>query len=296
MVTVFLRGGLGNQMFQYAAGLAAAKKNNADLVLDTVFLNDRFPRRNFAYRTYDLDMFMLEPKFTRLSRISTNVPIPGLWLGIDLASISLGGTFGQRVIKEKQDLLFDPEIFHKQGDILLWGRWEDERYFTDIAVDIRDAFTFCYPFVGEAVAIADDIHSSNSVSVHVRRGDFAAFKNVVQLMGETDLSYYERAANYIAEYVDKPKFFVFSDDIDWCKKNFTLPSSTVYVPASAAGPKAAFHLRLMSLCKHNIIANSTFSWWGAWLNANPKKIVVAPKRWYANLASGDIVPKHWIRV
>jgi hypothetical protein len=283
-------------MFQYATGLAVAKKNNTDLVLDTVFLNDRFPRRNFTYRTYDLDIFTLEPKFTRLSKISTSMPIPGLWLGIDLGLIRLGATLGRRVIKEKKESLFDPGIFYKQGDILLWGRWEDEKYFADIAIDIRSAFTFRDPFVGEAVTISDDIRSSNSVSVHVRRGDFAALKNVMQLMGETDLSYYERATNYIASHVDKPKFFVFSDDIDWCKKNLALPFPTVYVPASAEGPKAAFHLRLMSLCKHDIIANSTFSWWSAWLNANPEKIVVAPKKWYANLISGDIVPKQWIRI
>jgi hypothetical protein len=294
MVTVFLRGGLGNQMFQYAAGLAVAKKNNTDLVLDTVFLNDRWPRRNFSYRTYDLDIFKLEPRFTALSKCSSSVSIPGLWLGMDLGLIKAGAALDRfHVIKEKQEIVFDLAVFG--GNVFLWGRWQNEKYFSDIADDVRAAFAFRNPLVGEAAAIADDIRSSNSISVHVRRGDFVAFKNVAQFMGNFDRSYYDRAFAYIAARVNQPKFFVFSDDIDWCKENLKTSHPTVYVPASAEGPKAAFHLELMSLCKHNITANSTFSWWGAWLNGNPEKIVVAPKKWYADgRDETDVVPREWI--
>lgn len=299
MVKVFLRGGLGNQMFQYAAGLAVAKKNNTQLVLDTVFLNDRLPRRNFSYRTYDLDIFTLDPRFTALSKYSQNVPIPGFWLALDLGLMKLKSLFGkQYIIKEKKEFSFDPDIFKKEGNVLLWGRWQNEKYFKDIADEVRTAFIFKDPLAGEAATIADDIRSSDSVSIHVRRGDFVAFKNVAEMMGETDLSYYNRAVAYVAGHVGNPKLFVFSDDIDWCKDNLKLPFPSVYVPASAEGPKAAFHLQLMSLCKYNIIANSTFSWWGAWLNRNPEKIVIAPKRWYADGRddTNEIMPTDWIKI
>jgi hypothetical protein len=131
----------------------------------------------------------------------------------------------------------------------------------------------------------------------VRRGDFAALKVVERLMGKTDLSYYDRAVHYIGERILKPEFFVFSDDIAWCRENLRLPFPATFAPPESAGPKDAFHLELMSLCKHHIIANSTFSWWGAWLNRNPQKIVIAPRRWYAGAATaGDIVPENWIKM
>ena len=299
MVTVFLRGGLGNQMFQYAAGLGIAKRNNTGVLLDDVFINDRFPRRNFAYRTYDLDMFTLKSRFTALSKCSAGVPIPGVWLGLDLGLIGIRNALGiRRMVKEKKEFAFDPAVYGEKENILLWGRWQNEKYFADIAGDVRAAFTFREPLTGEAAAIAESIRSSDSVSVHVRRGDFVAFENVAKMMGATDLSYYERAAASIAGHVHAPKLFVFSDDIDWCMDNLKLPFPTVYVPASAEGPKAAFHLQLMSLCKHNIVANSTFSWWGAWLNANPEKIVIAPRKWYADGRdeNNEIMPEGWIKI
>ncbi len=299
MVTVFLRGGLGNQMFQYAAGLSLAKKRGDTLRLDTVFLNDRFPRRNFSYRTYDLDIFAFDPRFTALSKCSQDFPIPGVWLGIDIGLMKLKNLFGRQcLIKEKKEFSFDPDIFKRKGDVLLWGRWQNEKYFADIADEVRTVFTFKYLFVGEAAMIANDIQSCDSVSVHVRRGDFAAFKNVAKMMGETDLSYYGRAVAYVAGHVGNPKFFIFSDDIDWCKDNLKLPFPTVYISASTGGSKTAFHLQLMSLCKHNIIANSTFSWWGAWLNRNPEKIVIAPKKWYADGRDekNEIMPESWIKL
>lgn len=301
MVTVFLRGGLGNQMFQCAAGLSVAKKRGDSLRLDTVFLNNRLPRRNFSYRTYDLDIFTLNPRMTALSVASSQFPIPGMWLGMDLVGMKIASAIGkQAIIKEKKEFVFDPEIFKVKGDVVLWGRWQNEKYFSEIADDVRAAFAFRHSLTGEAVEIADDIRSSDSVSVHVRRGDFVAFKNVAQMMGETDLSYYERAAAHIAGHTGSPKLFIFSDDIEWCKDHLKLPFPTVYVPALAENPKMAFRfdLELMSLCKHNIIANSTFSWWGAWLNRNPEKIIVAPKKWYADGRDerNEIMPEGWIKL
>ena len=174
MVTVFLRGGLGNQMFQAALGLNLAKKNNTDLVFDTVFLSDRFPRRNFSYRTFDLDVFSFGPHLTGFSRLADSFPIPGVWLGLDFLSIGARSTLGfQKPVKEQTDA-FDPDVLEIQGNLLLYGRWQSEKYFTDIADDVRAAFKFRHALEGEAKELARKIASSNSVSLHVRRPVFPA--------------------------------------------------------------------------------------------------------------------------
>jgi len=299
MATVILRGGLGNQMLQYAAGLDAAKKNNTQLFLDTTFLNDRFPRKQFTYRKFDLDIFILTPRFTSLSKISNVTPIPGMWLWLDFAYIKVREIFGlTKIIKEKESLIFDQKTAPQNKSIVLWGYWQSEKYFTDVADDVRRAFRFKNELFGEAAELAEKIKSSNSVSLHVRRGDYLTFKNNKELFGETNISYYEKAIVYIAERVETPRFFVFSDDIAWCKENIKIQFPVIYVSDLSAGPKNAFHLELMSLCKHNIIANSSFSWWGAWLNSNPNKIVVTPEKWYAGQDSktADITPRNWIKI
>ena len=302
MVTVFLRGGLGNQMFQYAFGLHLAKKNDVGLTLDTVHLNDRFPRKNFTYRTFDLpDVFAIEPHLTPLSRAATAAPIPGVWLGFDLISMNLRQAFGRaKIIYENETTGFNPEALDGGGDAILFGRWESEKYFSDIALDVRAAFSFRHPLAGAAAEIVKTIRATNSVSIHVRRGDYATKQAVKNLMGSTDLAYYHRAAEHVADVVGNPTFFIFSDDVEWCENHLKLPYKVIFVDPILAGPKAAYHLELMSLTQHNIIANSTFSWWGAWLNKNPGKIVVAPRRWYAddvtNVRARDIIPERWVTI
>ncbi|HVM77090.1 MAG TPA: alpha-1,2-fucosyltransferase [Candidatus Paceibacterota bacterium] len=300
MITTFFRGGLGNQMFQYAAGLALAKRNGADFFCDITHINDRFPRRNFTYRTFDLPkVFSIEPRYTALSKLSQALPIPGVWLGIDLLFMNIREEFHQlEIIYEDKRLEFDPAVLAAKGNVMLYGRWENEKYFKDTEADVRQAFRFRNLLTGEASLVAKQIESSNSVSIHVRRGDYAAFKNVQQTMGETNINYYHDALRHMASRVQNPRFFVFSDDVEWCKKNLPQEFSYTFAEPTSAGPHAAFHLELMSRCKHNIIANSTFSWWGAWLNANPGKMVIAPKRWYADpaLAGSDIVPVGWERL
>lgn len=299
MITVFLRGGLGNQMFEYAAGLHLAKKNGVPLLLDTVFLNDRFPRKEFAYRNYDLGIFALESNFTALSGLSSRLPVPGIWLAADIALIKAREVLGvQRILWEKQDHVFDPKFLQAPGDTLLWGRWQNEKYFADIAEAVRAAFQFRSPLQGAAEAIGREIRSTDSaVSLHVRRGDYAAFKGLQELHGKTNLSYYTEAVRYMAARVPNPHFFVFSDDVAWCRANLHIEGRVTYVPAEAAGPHDGYHLELMSLCKHHIITNSTFSWWGAWLDPRPQKRVVAPAQWYADREQPpDVVPAGWIRL
>lgn len=312
MVTVFLRGGLGNQMFQYALGLNLAQKNNADLRIDTTFLNDRTPRKEFTYRKYDMDVFELAPHFTALSKWSDAFPIPGAWLALDLASMKIRSALhSQTIVREKTDLVFDPDVLNARGDLLLYGRWQTDKYFLEIADAVRDAFQFKYGFEGEAVLMANAIAGSDSVSLHVRRGDYVNFQSMKNLMGDTDTDYYRRAVAAIAQNLPHPRLFIFSDDIAWCREHLKFDFATTYLDDSTRGPKASWHMHLMSLCKHNIITNSTFSWWGAWLNQNPGKTVIAPKRWQAGIGSpspletaskgldeenSDVVPAGWIRI
>lgn len=300
MVTVFLRGGLGNQMFQYAAGLALAKRNRTQLVLDTTYLHDRFPRRQFSYRTYDLGVFSFEPRLTLFSKISSEFSVPGFWLGLDLAFIKTRDMFGMcRIVKEKDEHTFDPAVLAVRGSVLLWGRWQSEKYFAGIADEVRAAFRFRNALSGDATRSAEEIARAGegSVSLHVRRGDYAAFKRVEQLHGKTDLGYYERAEAYLGARVRNPHFFIFSDDISWCRENLRLRFPATFVKQSAAGPHDVFHLELMSRCRHHVITNSTFSWWGAWLNADRRKLIVAPARWYADPAiKSDIIPEGWIKL
>jgi hypothetical protein len=295
-VTIILRGGLGNQMFQYAIGLAISRKKNINLVIDATFLNDRFPRKQFTYRTYDLDIFTLEPHFTALSKISSAVPLPGVWLGLDLLGAALGDILGtNKLIKEKHPYQFDSSVLDGGDHLSLWGFWQSPKYFADIEADVKDAFAFKHPLTGEAALLAEKIKNSNSISVHVRRADYLLPK-YKSVYGATSLEYYNKAISLIAERVKDPTFFIFSDDIAWCRENIKPSFPTVYMDAASSGPKASFHLQLMSLCRHNIITNSSFSWWGAWLNRNSQKIVIAPKKWEISIVGdpSDVIPSDWI--
>jgi hypothetical protein len=274
MVTIVLRGGLGNQMFQYAAGLQLAAKKKTKLLLDTTLLNDRFPRSQITYYTFNLGIFNLEPSFTVLSRISHNFPVPGLWAGMDILKIEIHRLFG--------------------GHNILFGFYQNEAYFKDSEDLVRGAFTFKHLLDGEGAEIAKGIQGTNSISLHVRRGDYVSFKNNEKIFGRTDAAYYKRAIAYVAGRVSSPHFFVFSNDIEWCKKNVTTQLPVTYLSPSSAGPNDSSHFRLMSLCKHHIIANSTFSWWAAWLDCNPEKIVVAPKQWAHGVSARDILPAGWV--
>jgi hypothetical protein len=279
-------------MFQYAAGLRLSLKTGVPLILDTTYLNDRFPRRNFTPRSYSLDVFQLEPKFTTLSKASRHLPIPGFWLALDAI-----GSVG-RIVREKYSDSFDSAVLQASGRAQLVGHWQSEKYFADVEEDVRCAFRFRRPLIGTAAEVAARIDSADSVSLHVRRGDYVAFKNVKAIMGETTSSgYYDKAIAAIAGRIKNPTFFVFSDDIAWCKENIKIDFPVFYLDSESAGAKDENHLELMSRCKHNIIANSTFSWWGAWLNRNPEKIIIAPEQWYRDGRPSDaIIPESWIKI
>jgi Glycosyl transferase family 11 len=287
-----ITGGLGNQMFQYSASYALALRHKTTLLLDlSIFEKCRLQRKYELDRIFDCE-----------ARIASKDDIQGL-IGWRAHSLTL------RILRRRQcaflrgrHLLFEPEpysVYWSQFPFLpdsciLIGYWQSEKYFCDIEDVIRREFSFKRPLTGSNINIASDINSCNSVSLHVRRGEYVSDSKTAETLGLCSLEYYQQAMEFIAGQIDSPKFFVFSDDMSWVRDNLKVRFPCSYVDQNC-GSDSYIDMQLMSLCQHHIIANSSFSWWGAWLNPNPDKIVVAPKVWFANgHVAGDILPESWV--
>ena len=195
----------------------------------------------------------------------------------------------------EQTFHFDSRILKLPDDVCLFGYWVSERYFADIADIIREEFEFQEPPSPATVLRLDQLRSCESVAVHVRRGDYAANPHLTSIHGLCGPEYYSQAAKVIRDRVPDPVFFLFSDDLEWAVDNVNLGGETIVVDDNRdeASPQ---DLRLMSGARHNIIANSGFSWWGAWLNTNPTKVICAPKQWLADPSydTSDVIPDPWI--
>lgn len=194
-------------------------------------------------------------------------------------------------------LVQTPYLPELKGEIIyLAGLWQNEGWFAPVTNLIRHEFTFP-PIADDAnAALSRQIQSTNAVSLHVRRGDYLTEPNFASVAHVCSIEYYERAVAYIASRVPIPVFYIFSDELDWVKQHLVIPYPCVYVDANEGG-KNYEDMRLMSLCRHHIIANSTFSWWGAWLNAKPDKIVIAPEKWLPKsngAAARHVIPPNWI--
>jgi glycosyl transferase family 11 len=281
MVVVTLIGGLGNQMFQYAAGRALALRRHTGLVLDLDWLER--PPAHLTPRRYELDCFRIESELRMIHSRAALGRLRGLL------------RLSPRVWREEM-FRFDPRTLELPGRVRLVGFWISERYFSDYASQIRQDFRFRAPLDDTNHELADRISATTSVSVHVRRGDYATHDATRAIHGVLPLDYYRAATARIGAAVHKPQFFVFSDDPDWCRANLELAGRTTYVDHNTG--RGCEDLRLMSLCRHQVIANSSFSWWGAWLNPRKDKIVIAPRRWLADpsVATKDVVPDEWIRI
>jgi hypothetical protein len=176
----------------------------------------------------------------------------------------------------------------------LVGYWQSEKYFVKHKEVIRQELTFKNELSPENLATASSLLKTASVSLHVRRGDYVSSQATNDVHGVCTLDYYRNAISHMARSVESPRFFIFSDDINWVKANLQLDFPCEYI-ANNVGANSYVDMRLMSMCKHNIIANSSFSWWGAWLNSNPNKIVIAPKKWFAKaLSTEDLIPAKWV--
>jgi len=254
-------GGLGNQMFQYAYG-RNLELSGRKVVFDVSFFQGNKAKKDVA-RNFKLDKFNIQTK-------------------IEFSGESHG--FLDLWNKVKRYLGFKVDLYY-----------QNEKYFINISDNIRQEFTLKKELSVKAKEILQKINNSNSVSLHVRHGDYVLDKKTNMFHGTCDLDYYGKAMSLIKEKVDSPVFFVFSDDIAWTKDNL---KGSEFVFVSCPEIEDVEELILMSKCKHNIIANSSFSWWGSWLNSNSDKIVIAPQKWFNDKKANknQILPEKWIRI
>jgi hypothetical protein len=289
MIIVGLKGGLGNQLFQYAAGRQLAHIHNTIVKLDTTAYYYGGPRQ------FELSHFNIQENIAVTAEIKKLTEVKQNRLQKSFYSLLHSHSkLSPNYIKYNK-IPYKAAFFKLLDNIYLEGYWSSEKYFNDIRDIIRREFTFKEAPDKTNQKFADQISAVNSVSLHIRRGDYAEDPKAAQSHGLCSVQYYRDCIEYIIQKVDNPHFFIFSDHPDWSRNNLKLSHPAVYISHNTAS-KDYEDMRLMSLCKHNIIANSTFSWWAAWLNSNPQKIVLAPQKWFADKKFNidDIIPAGWI--
>lgn len=289
MIVMRLKGGLGNQMFQYALGRRLSLDHQTPLMLETSsYKEDRL-------RVYRLDTFQIDAKASdRLPFFPTTGPKRRINTLLQFFRKLVGRPFD--IYKEK-GFDFDPEVLQCSANAFFDGFWQSEKYFLPIRKTLLTDFLPSQPLSGELALIAQQIDCCPAVSIHVRRGDYVSDPTTTAYHGVCSKEWYEEAARYMKAHVPNLHFFVFSDDYEWAKNNLAFDTPTTFVKPSPDGLEC-HDLYAMSLCQHNVIANSSFSWWGAWLNQNPDKIVIAPKRWFVAgpQRTDDLIPNSWIRL
>jgi hypothetical protein len=267
MKFVKIVGGLGSQMLAYSLSIALSEKYGQKVIAD-------FSSYEYAspHNGYELGHIfnIKEDKINKFLSIFLNSTFFPIRIFRKIASTL-------RIIKyydaEKNKYNFDPEVFNQTGNVIYRQCWTSYKYFLGIESVIKEVFQF--PEIDEKnLSVYYLIKNTNSISIHVRRGDYVNHK----ILGElASIYYYDKAITCISSMVINPTFFIFSNDIDWCKEKIKI--SNAHFINWNIGKNSFRDMQLMSVCKHNIIPNSSFSWWGAYLNKNPFKIVVAPSRW-----------------
>lgn len=276
-------------MFQYAAARAIALQKDTSLILDIS-----------AFEKYDLHQgFQLNEIFECDPNIARKQDLKRLlgWQRFNLAKFVLNRRFFKKLLPKEfviePHFQYWPDFIGVSADSYLVGYWQSEKYFHHFEHQIRSDFKFFLPMNGKNTQLSEEIAKVNSVSLHVRRGDYVSNKANSAIHGLCSIAYYQKAIEYISENVSEPHYFIFSDDISWVKENLHIAHPCIFVENNF-GSESYNDMRLMSLCQHNIIANSSFSWWGAWLNKNKNKIVVAPRKWFANdNVIDDLIPQSW---
>lgn len=292
MIHIRLKGGMGNQMFQYAFALGQATRLKTSLKVDCSALLDRARGKDFVYRDYDLDIFKLQADFAmdparlrtiyklRFSKISR-------W-------IKAYAQRGLKLEKEKHFHVDSTLISDPLDDVVYDGWWQGEKYFENVKKEVREAFSFKQGILPESRELHEKIMSTNSVCLNVRRTDFLT----TPTLNATNLEYFLEAAKQMGEMIEAPHFFIFSDDIEWCAENIVLDYPIDIVSHEVKGWKFGNYLQLMKSCKNFIIPNSSFAWWAVWLNENQDRKVIAPKNWFneGDFNTSDLVPEEWLRI
>jgi hypothetical protein len=288
MIIVNLTGGLGNQLFQYAFGKYLAVENNCELKLDVSSYE------NYEWHDYSLSPFKINEIFASPEECQS---FKGT--GLNFFQKIYRKLLRLNYLVAEDTFQFNPNYKLKKAPIYLDGYWQSENYFKEIETIIRKEFIVKKAPSYKNQTLIEKIQHENAVSLHIRRGNYVNVSHVNETHGTSSLEYYKSAVDIISSKEASPIFYIFSDDISWAKNNLNLDFETVFVDINDA--KSDYEdLRLMFTCKHNIIANSTFSWWGAWLNTNSKKIVIAPKVWFNDIDLNNqtdyLIPSEWLRI
>jgi len=264
MRVIKIKGGLGNQMFQYAYG-RNLELSGKKVIFDISFFEGRKSVKDTA-RNFKLAKFNIQTK----------------------------AKFGNFFTAKNLLINYLKKIKRRLG-FFVDEYYQNEKYFINIADEIKNEFTLKNDFSDKAKEYLQILEGGNSASLHIRRGDYVANKKANAYHGVCDLNYYYEAIKIIKEKIPNPIFFVFSDDISWAKENLV---GEKFIFVSSPEIEDVEEMMLMSKCKHNIIANSSFSWWGAWLNSNSEKIVIAPKKWFNDKKAEqiNIAPANWLRI
>jgi len=295
VICVRLMGGLGNQMFQYAAGRALAIRHKTVLKLDLSFLQGS--QEGYTPRQFMIDKLRISAKIASRSEIPTVGEGKKTIIGL------VKNRYLRLLKKQCGNVLyeFDNKInssfFSAPDNTYLVGYWQSARYFMNISDVIRNEFMPILEPDSSNKNIADLIRNRNSISIHIRRGDYVRDPIINSVHGVCEIGYFQQCIERLLEEVEAPHFFIFSDEPEWARDHLDVSAPLTIVDHNTP-EKPIEDLHLMSLCKHNIIANSSFSWWGAWLNRNPNKIVFAPSKWFSRQDSAieDILPSSWTRI
>jgi hypothetical protein len=291
MIIVSLFEGLGNQMFQYATARRLADKHSTILKLDISSFESNKRRK------YGLHCFQIQENMATQDEINMLLKRPKNQVERFFNKVGIISDQSRNLLQEKS-FDFDSSILTASNNKWLHGFWQSEKYFSDIQDIIQSEFSIKYPQNTQNEEISKKIKFHESIALHVRRGDYVQNEesNSNQFHQICGLDYYKRCISYLAKRVSDPHLFVFSDEPQWVKENLKINFPMTFIEDNN-GFRSYEDLRFMSQCKHNIIANSSFSWWGAWLNPNPNKIVCAPQQWFKNkledtkyLISDDFIP------
>jgi len=290
MIVAEINGGIGNQLFQYASAKSLSLFHKTELKLNVNPFGDKFMPGELRSRPFDLHHF-------NIPEIPADNSIGNSFLKVSFFQKilqNLKPNYKRKIYKEPF-FHFDPHFFEAGNNIYLKGLRQSEKYFKLFETEIRTILKFKDAIVNQFYEIGKKINNENSISVHIRRGDYLA-KISMEVLGLLPIEYYQNAISLMKSKVNTAKLYFFSDDIEWVKENFNIPDAE-FISGSITSNHIE-DLYLMSQCHHNIIANSSFSWWGAWLNNNPDKIVIAPGKWFNKgpKDTQDLVPPGWIKI
>lgn len=292
MIIVRIWEGLGNQMFQYAFAKSFYIKTGQEVFLDCKKSFDAsLPyARDFISREYMLKHFRISiPKLDMAKHPEWNFLKQDNPIRKILYQLSCLGIYPFRFYLGEDSKHTYNEDVYKLKSCYMMGWFQNEKYFKDIRDELLDDFRLKKK-IKLTSELKEVLEGKNTVSLHVRRGDYRKINSCL------DKTYYERAIQYMNNRISNPVYVVFSDEVDWVREHIDCHAETVYIQ-DFDKYKDYEELVLMSKCRNNIIANSSFSWWGAWLNENPEKVVIAPKTWFrSGKDSNHTVPDEWIKI